>query len=178
MQQSSDARSPLQARKSVMDAHGRVRCLSCGKVFKAHRSLENHLEASHGGVNSSDAGEVEAALKARGALPPGAAKKVKHAPLLLADLLVRKRCLLSLLSQASERTHTGVMLQHCTNRNCRQRRAGRMRAASACCFAARGVVAAWSMSPALWLVTPCAAGRQLARPHAHKPTHIPLLGTL
>jgi hypothetical protein len=70
------------------DSTGRVRCLACGKPFAAHGPLEQHLTSSHGGVNSSDAAEVEAARRAAG-LPPAAV--ARRAPMMLSDLLVRGR---------------------------------------------------------------------------------------
>ena len=66
--------APPQARKSVPDASGRVRCLGCGKAFAAHAQLAQHLADAHFGKNAPEA--------ARGSRAPSA-------PLMLSDLLVR-----------------------------------------------------------------------------------------
>jgi hypothetical protein len=76
----------LQARRSVADSSGRVRCLACGKAFAGYGPLEQHISSSHAGVNSADVAEVEAARRAAGERPTGSAR---HAPLMLSDLLVR-----------------------------------------------------------------------------------------
>lgn len=65
----------VQARKSVLEASGRVRCLGCGKPFAAHTQLAQHLADAHFGINAPEA--------ARGA------GRAPSAPLMLSDLLVR-----------------------------------------------------------------------------------------
>jgi hypothetical protein len=79
-----------EARKSPMDTTGRVRCLSCGRLFKAYAHLQDHVDASHYGVNSADPAAV-AAAKASGARASGQPShgNAKRAPLMLADLMVR-----------------------------------------------------------------------------------------
>ena len=83
-----------EARKSPMDTTGRVRCLVCGRQFSAYAHLQDHVDASHAGVNSTDPGVVAAAAEAAkrdaGRTPgqPGGTK-AKRTPLMLSDLLVR-----------------------------------------------------------------------------------------
>ena len=83
-----------EARKSPMDTTRRVRCLVCGRQFSAYAHLQDHVDASHAGVNSADPGVVAAAAEAAkrdaGRTPglPGGTK-AKRTPLMLSDLLVR-----------------------------------------------------------------------------------------
>ena len=76
-----------EARKSPVDREtGKVRCLTCRRVFVSFRVLEQHLKDKHGGVNSE-----EAPLWAKGQAPPpaGTAGKGKGRTLSLADFAVR-----------------------------------------------------------------------------------------
>lgn len=77
-----------QARLSAPDAEGKLRCLACAKAFPGRRPLEQHLAAAHGGLNSSDAAAVEAAV-ARAKAKSTDMTKTKHRPVLLSELLVR-----------------------------------------------------------------------------------------
>jgi hypothetical protein len=94
-----------EARKSPMDTTGRVRCLVCGRQFSAYAHLQDHVDASHAGVNSADPGVVAAAAEAAkrdaGRTPgqPGGTK-VKRTPLMLSDLLVRFACIAASLPSA------------------------------------------------------------------------------
>ena len=64
-------RLSAEARKSKVDQFGKVRCLVCGKTFGAHKPLEQHLAASHFGLNSMEAKALEAKLVAAGVHIPG-----------------------------------------------------------------------------------------------------------
>ena len=61
----------LEARRSKIDGFGKIRCLVCGRMFKSYGPLEQHLAASHFGLNSSQAKALEAALLASGRSLPG-----------------------------------------------------------------------------------------------------------
>ena len=67
----SPERLSAEARKSKVDQFGKVRCLVCGKTFGAHKPLEQHLAASHFGLNSMEAKALEAKLVAAGVHIPG-----------------------------------------------------------------------------------------------------------
>ena len=60
-----------EARKSKVDQFGKVRCLVCNRAFLAHKPLEQHLAASHFGLNSMEAKALEAKLVAAGVHIPG-----------------------------------------------------------------------------------------------------------
>jgi len=60
-----------EARRSKIDGFGKIRCLVCGRTFKSYGPLEQHLAASHFGLNSSQAKALEAALLASGRSLPG-----------------------------------------------------------------------------------------------------------
>ena len=60
-----------EARRSKIDGFGKIRCLVCGRMFKSYGPLEQHLAASHFGLNSSQAKALEAALLASGQSLPG-----------------------------------------------------------------------------------------------------------
>ena len=60
-----------EARRSKIDGFGKIRCLVCGRMFKSYGPLEQHLAASHFGLNSSQAKALEAALLASGRSLPG-----------------------------------------------------------------------------------------------------------
>ena len=64
-------RLSAEARKSKVDQFGKVRCLVCGKTFGSHKPLEQHLAASHFGLNSMEAKALEAKLVAAGVHIPG-----------------------------------------------------------------------------------------------------------
>ena len=60
-----------EARRSKIDGFGKIRCLVCGRMFKSYGPLEQHLAASHFGLNSSQAKALEAAMLASGQSLPG-----------------------------------------------------------------------------------------------------------
>ena len=64
-------RLAAEARRSKVDGFGKIKCLVCGKMFQAYRPLEQHLEASHYGLNSIEAKAIEAAQLAAGIHVPG-----------------------------------------------------------------------------------------------------------
>ena len=64
-------RLTAEARKSKVDQFGKVRCLVCNRAFLAHKPLEQHLAASHFGLNSMEAKALEAKLVAAGVHIPG-----------------------------------------------------------------------------------------------------------
>ena len=64
-------RLAAEARRSKIDQFGKIKCLVCGRMFKAYRPLEQHLVASHYGLNSMEAKAIEAAMLAAGQAVPG-----------------------------------------------------------------------------------------------------------
>ena len=64
-------RLAAEARRSKIDQFGKIKCLVCGRMFKAYRPLEQHLVASHYGLNSMEAKAIEAAMLASGRAVPG-----------------------------------------------------------------------------------------------------------
>ena len=60
-----------EARRSKIDQFGKIKCLVCGRMYKSYGPLEQHLAASHFGLNSAEAKAIEAALLASGAAVPG-----------------------------------------------------------------------------------------------------------
>ena len=60
-----------EARRSKIDGFGKIKCQVCGRMFKSYGPLEQHLAASHFGLNSSQAKALEAALIASGQMLPG-----------------------------------------------------------------------------------------------------------
>ena len=75
-----------ESRLSVMDKFGKVRCQVCGKSFKAYDALEQHIGASHYGLNNPYAKVLEAAQIAAGILPSGKEQESRVA-LKLGDLV-------------------------------------------------------------------------------------------
>jgi len=78
-----------ESRLSVMDKFGKVRCQVCGKSFKAYDALEQHIGASHYGLNNPYAKVLEAAQIAAGVLPSGKEQENRVA-LKLGDLVSSK----------------------------------------------------------------------------------------
>ena len=78
-----------ESRLSVMDKFGKVRCQVCGKSFKAYDALEQHIGASHYGLNNPYAKVLEAAQIAAGILPSGKEQENRVA-LKLGDLVSSK----------------------------------------------------------------------------------------
>jgi len=64
-------RLAAEARRSKVDQFGKIKCLVCGRMFKSYRPLEQHLVASHYGLNSTEAKAIEAAMLASGRAVPG-----------------------------------------------------------------------------------------------------------
>lgn len=60
-----------EARRSPMDKFGKIRCQVCGRLFKAYDALEQHIGASHYGLNNPYAKVLEAAQIAAGVIPNG-----------------------------------------------------------------------------------------------------------
>ena len=60
-----------ESRLSPMDKFGKVRCRVCGRSFKAYDALEQHIGASHFGLNNSYAKVLESARIAAGLAPSG-----------------------------------------------------------------------------------------------------------
>ena len=60
-----------EARRSPMDKFGKIRCQVCGRMFKAYDALEQHIGASHYGLNNPYAKVLEAAQIAAGLVPTG-----------------------------------------------------------------------------------------------------------
>lgn len=75
-----------ESRKSVMDKFGKVRCNVCGRTFKAYDALEQHIGASHYGLNNPEAKALETALIAAGLAPAGGDGK-NRVSLKLGDLV-------------------------------------------------------------------------------------------
>jgi len=60
-----------ESRLSPMDKFGKVRCRVCGRSFKAYDALEQHIGASHFGLNNPYAKVLESARIAAGLAPSG-----------------------------------------------------------------------------------------------------------
>ena len=78
-----------ESRRSVMDKFGKVRCQVCGRAFKAYDALEQHIGASHYGLNNPEAKVLEAAQIAAGIIPTANAQ-VNRVSLNLGDLVSSK----------------------------------------------------------------------------------------
>jgi hypothetical protein len=78
-----------ESRRSVMDKFGKVRCQVCGRAFKAYDALEQHIGASHYGLNNPEAKVLEAAQIAAGIIPT-ANTQVNRVSLNLGDLVSSK----------------------------------------------------------------------------------------
>ena len=73
-----------EARKSPLDRYGKLKCLTCGRLFPGYAPLEQHLKDKHNGVNSEFAYLL--AGKGKAANEAGGAAKNKHA-LSLGDVI-------------------------------------------------------------------------------------------
>ena len=78
-----------ESRRSVMDKFGKVRCQVCGRAFKAYDALEQHIGASHYGLNNPEAKVLEAAQIAAGIIPT-TNTQVNRVSLNLGDLVSSK----------------------------------------------------------------------------------------
>jgi selenocysteine insertion sequence-binding protein 2 len=82
------------ARLSKVDGFGKIKCRVCGKMYTSYRPLEQHLAASHFGLNSMEAKAIEAALIAAGHAVPGdggAKTKPERMALQLGEILQQPR---------------------------------------------------------------------------------------
>jgi selenocysteine insertion sequence-binding protein 2 len=79
-----------ESRLSTMDKFGKVRCQVCGRAFKAYDALEQHIGASHYGLNNPYAKVLEAAQIAAGVIPSGKEQEAKRVSLTLGDLVSSK----------------------------------------------------------------------------------------
>ena len=75
-----------ESRLSPMDKFGKVRCRVCGRSFKAYDALEQHIGASHFGLNNPYAKVLESARIAAGLAPSGK-DRINRVSLKLGDLV-------------------------------------------------------------------------------------------
>lgn len=79
-----------ESRRSVMDKFGKVKCQVCGRSFKTYDALEQHIGASHYGLNNPYAKVLETAQIAAGLVAVGKEKEAKRVSLKLGDLVSSK----------------------------------------------------------------------------------------
>ena len=76
-----------ESRLSPMDKFGKVRCRVCGRSFKAYDALEQHIGASHFGLNNPYAKVLESARKIAAGLAPSGKDRINRVSLKLGDLV-------------------------------------------------------------------------------------------
>jgi len=79
-----------ESRRSVMDKFGKVKCQVCSRSFKTYDALEQHIGASHYGLNNPYAKVLETAQIAAGLVAVGKEKEAKRVSLKLGDLVSSK----------------------------------------------------------------------------------------